>query len=110
MLKYKMEKVIKDSDWDKLVVKTYDRPYTFQQQGDCRPRGVYPLEAYEGELDDYSNVSLEEWMNTPFDGWNDYRQVMRWERDFYPHEEEIAQDLIKKGLMEAGDYKIMVDW
>src|ERR1039457_2649728 len=40
MLKYKTEKVIEVRDWDRLVEETYGRPYSFQQQDGCKPRGV----------------------------------------------------------------------
>jgi hypothetical protein len=33
-----------------------------------------------------------------------------WERNFYPDLQMVANDLHKKGLIEAGDYIIDIDW
>jgi len=33
-----------------------------------------------------------------------------WERNFYPHVSMIANDLFKRGLLEAGEYQIVIDW
>lgn len=33
-----------------------------------------------------------------------------WERNFYPCLQSVANDLHKKGLIEAGDYSIEIDW
>jgi hypothetical protein len=35
---------------------------------------------------------------------------MFWERNFYPCLQSVANDLHKKGLIEAGDYAIKIDW
>ncbi len=35
---------------------------------------------------------------------------MFWERNFYPNLQTLANDLHKKGLIEAGEYKIEIDW
>jgi hypothetical protein len=35
---------------------------------------------------------------------------MFWERNFYPNLQTIANDLHEKGLIEAGDYGINIDW
>jgi len=35
---------------------------------------------------------------------------MFWERNFYPELQAVANDLHKKGLIEAGDYIINIDW
>lgn len=35
---------------------------------------------------------------------------MFWERNFYPDINALANDLHKKGLLEAGDYMISIDW
>ena len=43
-------------DWDILVESTYNKIYSFQQQGGCQSRGtVYfsvPDEAYENDMND----------------------------------------------------------
>jgi hypothetical protein len=35
---------------------------------------------------------------------------MFWERNFYPDTYTVANDLYDKGLIEAGDYIINIDW
>ena len=35
---------------------------------------------------------------------------MFWERNFYPHVSMIINDLHSKGLLEAGEYMINIDW
>jgi len=35
---------------------------------------------------------------------------MWWERNFYPDVEMIANDLHKRGILEAGEYVIDIDW
>jgi hypothetical protein len=35
---------------------------------------------------------------------------MFWERNFYPNLQTLANDLHEKGLIEAGDYAIEIDW
>lgn len=36
-------KLIEVNDWDKLVEKTYGKPYNFQQQNGCQGRGIVKL-------------------------------------------------------------------
>ena len=33
-----------------------------------------------------------------------------WERNFYPNVQTVANDLYEKGLIEAGNYSIKIDW
>jgi hypothetical protein len=40
----------------------------------------------------------------------DFELEMWWTRNFYPSVEMVANDLHKKGLIEAGDYVINIDW
>jgi hypothetical protein len=35
---------------------------------------------------------------------------MFWDRNFYPNVQMVANDLHKKGLLEAGEYSIRIDW
>jgi hypothetical protein len=37
-------KMIEVSDWDDLISKTYERPYSFQQQEGCKGRGTFNLD------------------------------------------------------------------
>lgn len=132
MIKYNNKKVIEVNDWDDLVEKTYNRPYSFQQQEGCMDRGIYsasvPSEVDDSLMNDVipEEVNGEE-MGVKFDVWlaRDPKQSlvngneiedqqtyinMWWERNFYPSIEMVANDLYKKGLIEAGDYTINIDW
>jgi len=130
MLKYSNKKVIEVQDWDKLVKKTYNKPYSFQQQDGCQARGVIGIGIPYGTLDefDYRNdsipeeingeemgVSFKAWLERDPKEWNgdkgDERFVnLFWGRNFYPNLQVIANDLHSKGLIEAGDYLINIDW
>lgn len=126
-MKIKTEKVIEVSEWDSLVKKTYGRPYSFQQQSGCRSRGVFrfsvPAEAEDYEREsvpekvnhDEMGVSFAAWLarnpKAPMaDGRTDYSLDLWWQRNFYPDMQMVANDLHAKGLLEAGDYTINIDW
>ena len=129
MVKYKNVKVIDCDDWDALVEDTYKKPYTFQQQYDCQSRGMFslkiPCDNWEEE-EMHESIPEEvngEKMGVKFDVWlerdpkqpipnqkYDYQLEMFWERNFYPSVYTVANDLYKKGLIEAGDYSIKIDW
>lgn len=122
------EKVIDLSDWDKLVEKTYGRVYSFQQQDGCKPRGSWRFTVPSKETCDYENDTVPEIVHGPKDGvsfaaWlaRDPKQPIKdqeydWElelwlqRNFYPDFQMVANDLHAKGLLEAGDYTIDIDW
>jgi hypothetical protein len=36
--------------------------------------------------------------------------AMFWDRNFYPDANMIARNLVKRGLLEEGDYQIKIDW
>jgi len=40
----------------------------------------------------------------------DYCTKMWWERSFYPSLDMILNDLHDKGLIDAGEYTIIIDW
>jgi hypothetical protein len=123
------EKVIDVCDWDQLVIDTYGRPYCFQQQNGCKERQrvriTVPDEAYDYENDTVPEVVNHEDMGVSFKAWlerapnqnipdksgfgNNFTD-MWWERNFYPDVQMIANDLYEKGLIEAGDYVIDIDW
>lgn len=130
MLVYKEQRVISVSDWDDLVEKTYGKPYSFQQQDDCKGRGVHHL-TIPGYDEDYENDTVPEQVNhrdmgVSFKAWleRDPKQqldcddewakkhgiTMWWERNFYPDVQMLANDLHAKGLVEAGEYIINIDW
>ncbi len=120
MIKTQTKQVIEVSDWDSLVVSTYSRPYNFQQQDDCKPRGTHHL-TVPATADDFENDTIPEEVNgeemgvsfaawlarTPGSGFNN---ELFWERNFYPDVQMVANDLHAKGLIAAGDYIIEIDW
>ena len=125
----KTKQVIELSEWDALVQKTYGRPYSFQQQDGCQSRGAFefsvPAPAY-----DYKNESVPEEVNhekmgVSFSAWlardpkqklsdpeskEDYCLELWWERNFYPEFQMVANDLHSKGLLNAGNHTILIDW
>jgi hypothetical protein len=126
-LKIKTVKIIDVQNWDDLVVKTYGRPYSFQQQDDYKARGVVGLTVPD-HADDYKNDTVPEVVNhrkmgVSFAAWlaRDPKQPLSgrdeawvvdlwWDRNFYPDVQMIANDLHAKGLLEAGEYSINIDW
>lgn len=130
MIKYKNKKTIEVQDWDELVTKTYGKPYSFQQQDRCKSRGTFDLivpsdECYDEDMNDSipEEVNGEE-MGVKFAVWlaRDPKQPIAgdiqeqwntdlfWARNFYPDVYTLANDLHKKGLIEAGEYVINIDW
>jgi hypothetical protein len=128
-MKYKNVKVIELRDWDNLVQQTYGRPYDFQQQYGCQSRGKFNITIPSEETEDEDmNDSIPEVVNgdemgVKFDVWlaRDPKQPIRnqqfdfeldlfWSRNFYPDIYTVANDLHKKGLIEAGEYVIDIDW
>ena len=60
-------------------------------------------------------VKFSSWLVRNPEEWNgDPEKVMFldifWERHFYPDIQMIANDLHEKGLIEAGNYTINIDW
>jgi hypothetical protein len=127
MIKIKTKQVISVQDWDDLVMKTYGKPYMFQQQDGCKERGNFNL-TIPGKGEDYENetiseeingeemgVSFSSWLARNSKEWNGEKREKRfvnlfWERNFYPNVQMIANDLHTKGLIPAGDYTIEIDW
>ena len=129
MIEYRTVKVIDVNDWDALVMETYGRPYNFQQQDDCKERQhvsiTIPDDPYDYENDtvpevvngDEMGVSFKAWLardpkqKLNADDWDSPSAItMWWERNFYPDVQMVANDLHAKGLIEAGDYEINIDW
>ena len=127
MIRTLTEKVIDVQDQDDLVIETYGRPYAFQQQDGCKERQLVPITVPD-ECDDFENdtvpeivngdemgVSFKAWLardpKTPLPDRDDtFGLTLWWERNFYPDVQMIANDLYEKGLIEAGDYMINIDW
>lgn len=130
MLKYTSKKVIDVDDWDNLIIETYGRPYSFQQQNGCQPKGVVNITIpTEYDNNEEMHNSIPEKVNgaemgVKFDIWlardpnqllptpddDDYCIEMFYDRNFYPDLQTVANDLYKKGLIEAGEYVIEIDW
>lgn len=126
-LPYRTIKAIDLYDFNKLVRETYGRPYNFQQQDDCKSRGFVSISVPEDPYD-YTNDTIPEIVNhndmgVSFKAWleRDPAQLLSsssspsslnlwWDRNFYPHVSRIINDLHSKGLIEAGDYSIDIDW
>jgi hypothetical protein len=134
-MKIRTEKVIAASDWDSLVEKTYGRKYILQQQEGCmeRRRIHITIPDMDNVNDDYMNDEIPEIINhdimgVKFSKWleRDPKQNLKdeakgervdqwgidlwWERNFYPDLQTVANDLHLKGLIEAGNYTIDIDW
>ena len=129
MIEYTNKKVIDVGDWDKLVSDTYGRPYSYQQQDDCKERQhvsiTVPTEPEDFENDTVpeivnhseQGVSFKAWLErdpkqnlTNKDDEDSFSLSLWWDRNFYPHESMIINDLHAKGLLEAGEYEINIDW
>ena len=126
--------MIEVQDWDNLVINTYGKPYSFQQQDGCQLRGIINITIPDEEAyDDEMNESIPEMVNGPergvkFDTWlgrdpneplkdenekdgkEDWMIRLFWLRNFHPELQTVANNLHKKGLIEAGDYIINIDW
>ena len=131
MIKTQKVEVIDMSDWDDLVSETYNKPYSFQQQNGCKERQRVGITVPVEHPYDYKNtkipykingdkmgVSFETWLNTTeedikeqFPDRDDRMSLdIFWDRNFYPHVDMIINDLHSKGLLEAGEYEIDIDW
>jgi hypothetical protein len=129
MLKTKTVKQVSVQDWDEFVSSTYGKPYVFQQQDGCKERGTEEITVPEVYVDcDYEEteipfevngremgVSFETWLNTAPEETakhfgSDWENNLFWERNFYPEVRMIANDLHSRGLLEPGEYSIVIDW
>ena len=127
-LKTKYVKYVQEWDWSEFVSNVYSRPYVLQHQGGCMDRGTVsitvPIESpYDFDNDTIPEevngstmgVSLKSWLerdpSQPVgEEVEQWAIDLFWERNFYPDLEAVADDLYKKGLLEAGEYVINIDW
>ena len=126
-LKVHIVNMIEVSNWNKLVVATYGRPYDFQQQEGCKSRGTFDIivpteEFYDNEMhDEIPEIINGDIMGVKFAKWlkrNPEQEIpgkeiftdLFWERNFYPDIHTLANDLHIKGLLDAGTYTINIDW
>lgn len=129
MLKFKNQRVVEVQDWDDLVKSIYGRTYSYQQQDGCRDRGIVYITVPSKYADESQmNNSIPEvvngskrgvkfatWLsrdpNTPIANQQyDWELRLFWQRSFYPDLDMVINDLHEKGLIEAGDYIINIDW
>lgn len=126
-LKTRNETMVDVSEWDRLVSETYGRPYSFQQQDGCRSRGIFRI-SVPGDSDDYEadlvpevvnheerGVSFAAWLKrdpeAPLaNGDGDFSLGLWWGRNFYPDIQMVANDLVAKNMLKAGNYTIDIDW
>jgi hypothetical protein len=103
-----------ERDFSELVAETYGRPYRLQQQGDMLGQDSMiefsaPTEQIWDE-DEYLGVTFAEWLAAEPPAPGDWREEMRWHREFYPPIERVVNDLHARGLLAAGDYVLHVWW
>jgi hypothetical protein len=129
MIRTKTKRIIDLEDWDRLVQETYGKVYSFQQQDGCKDRQMVditiPDHPYDYENDSVPDkvngsemgVSFAAWLARDPKEWNgdldDNTQWcidLFWQRNFYPDVQMIANDLHARGLIEAGEYSIEIDW
>jgi len=126
-MKIRNVKMVSVQEWDRLVENTYGKPYRFQQQDGCKERGTYEFTVPD-EAQDYENDTIVEEINgmqmgVSFKAWlerdvkqsvegrsDDFSIGLFWTRNWYPDIQMIANDLHAKGLLEAGEYVIDIDW
>ena len=133
-IKIQTEKTITVEEWDRVVEKVYGKPYSYQQQDGCKQRGRELLCVY-GDMKEPFNFTKNtipeivngKAMGVSFKAWlardpkqplvNDRETIsdkwqveLWWQRNFYPSVEMIAQDLHKRGIIEPGEYHIIIDW
>lgn len=117
-------KMIDVGQWDKLVSEVYGKPYSFQQQEGCKPRGIFRLtipskytedeemhdripERINGET---MGVKFKVWLEQDPDVTGVAGDRLFWARNFYPDVYTVANDLYENGYIEAGKYIINIDW
>lgn len=129
MLKTSTKKFIELQDWDDLVRKTYGRIYSFQQQDGCKDRGTFEFSVPSDDFEnDFENDTVPEEVNheemgVSFKAWlardpkqpikdqeYDWELSLWWQRNFYPSIDMVIKDLHEKGLIEPGEYVIVIDW
>lgn len=134
-MRIRTEQIIDVGEWDKLVIDTYKRPYSFQQQNDCYSNGSFFSFTVPGESqdEDFPDSCLEQvngpdmgikfakWLErdpkspladdeTPKYSDDQWRIDLWYHRNFYPDIHTLANDLHAKGLLPAGDYNLDISW
>lgn len=110
--------LIHELAFSKLVSEVYGRPYNFQQQGDMMGQESLKLFTVPTKYveDHWQAVSMKQWLEaTPpgpasAPGIENFREQLRWRREFYPRLEEVVNDLHQRGLIDAGEYALHIWW
>ena len=132
MLEFKTVNFVSVECLDQLICDTYGKPYRFQQQDDCKGRGVVRIEVPVDDPYDYENDTILEVVNgdemgVSFKAWleRDPKQILSspegerndlggielfWYRNFYPYIDMVINDLYNKGEIPEGEYMINIDW
>lgn len=122
------KKVIHYSDWNEFIYSIYKLPYNYQQQNDCQNKSIeisIPRDILDNWDDGADSIPYEvngEEMCVKFDTWknSDFKEMCKhfdgewrarlfYERNFYPDINPLLDDLYKRGLLEEGEYLILVD-
>jgi hypothetical protein len=127
-LKINTKQYIDERDFSKFVSVTYGRPYRFQQQDGCRDRGTHHAIVPEPDPEDYEATEIPEEINgetmgVSFAAWlarepkapvgdesEPWVVAIFWERNFYPDLGAVLNDLHARGLLDAGEYVLVIDW
>jgi hypothetical protein len=128
MITFVTRNIIDVNDWDNLVSETYGKPYVFQQQDGCKERQQVRINVPCKHPYDFENESIPEqingdemgvsfaaWLKRDPNEWNgdeeDKHHIdLFWERNFYPCEDMLVNDLFAKGLIPEGEYYIDINW
>lgn len=72
----------------------------------------FPNDTLEDSISENGlGVSFKAWLEKdPNEISNISERELFWERKFYPNLSMVINDLYEKGLLEAGEYEIDIDW
>ena len=107
--------VLHESEFSNLVRQTFERPYSLQQQGDMHSQESFIRFDVPAELEWEHEPSLETWLATTPPDPEDHSMAaftnrLRWDREFYPDLQDIANELHARGQLDAGTYVLHVWW
>lgn len=108
MIESKQVGLIWEKSFNDLVVDTYERPYVFQQQRMLGQDSIFLFDVPSPSTEDAFNFA--QWVAAPPPNVSDWRERLRWEREFYPPFEDLINDLHQRGLIAAGNYALHIWW
>ncbi|MFE5290094.1 hypothetical protein ACFRAQ_34445 [Nocardia sp. NPDC056611] len=112
-LKTKQVTLIWEKDFSEFVSEVYGRPYRWLRQGDATGQDSieeFSVPSEENEYDSYSLPRLAEWLAKPAPPESDWRATDWWHEHWYPNFEEVVNDLMKRGLLDRGEYALHIWW